>query len=187
MSLSILIKSINKNLQQLFDKYPGSKIYELAKTTERKQGTVNESFPTVLDINGELLYIGVDDISPVILYHKTTGFSVAYKDANGFGDENSMIAYTYNNQMVIFLDTKKTSLLPDDFIRLIQANFPDRFKLSPYRLITAKIQNANLNSSQVFKTEYPNQEEKLKPEQNMMAISYQLEANFHKSCLKKCP
>lgn len=182
--LNDVIQVLNGLIQPAFAKFTGTKWLGLAQTITRD----GQGMPGVIDDFGEIKYIGVDDVAPIIIYHKSNNLVTSLKQGvgTGFGDNTGFNVYTFQNQLIAFIDRKKTGITADEFILLLQANLPDKIKKSPYRQLMVRLQNANISTAQVFTLEYPGAVNKLKPEQQLILINYQIEATFDKACLEKC-
>lgn len=186
MSVSTFIKQINEKLEPLFEKWTGSVLHGYTQSMIRKKGNEVELLPAVVDKNGEGKYVGPDDTNPVSLYHKLNNLNSTVRN-NGVGDSLGDILNTYQNSMVVFLDRKKTNLLPDELLLYIQANFPERLKIAPYKNITIKFTGVILNSRAVFEREFQGTAFKLPNEKTLFEINYTIESLFSKECFNKCP
>ena len=187
MSVTKFIGAINEQIKPLLDAFTGSQLYGLAKSMVRETGTVRELLPALVDKEGEGRYVGIDDVAPVIIYHKSNSITVSEKPNSGMGNSRALQIYTYNNTMIVFMDRKKINLLPDEFILLLQANISDGLKVPDYKTVLIRFQNIILNTQQVFVSEYQNTTYKIKPNMNLFAINYQIETTFEVKCFAKCP
>lgn len=186
MPLSKFIYAINDRLSGMID---GIKVYGLAQSLERVQGNTTETIPAIVDKSGEATYVGLDDTHPAILYHKNTGITFTRGTGNraGFGDARGYVVATYAMSMILYLDHKRTNLLPDEAALYIQANFADEIKMDPYKQITPNITSVILNSATVLASEYVGSEFKIPPAKSLSQINYTIESVFSKNCFEKCP
>lgn len=184
-SIHNIVESLNESLSELFGskRFIGSKIHTVAVTVLTKNG---EKMPVIIDKKGEGHYVGIDDRFPVRLYHKFNTMNTKVDQKTGMGRGIGDIINTYSLSMIVFLNRKRACLMPDEFLLLIQSNFPDFLKLEPYSSIKILFTNAILNDMQVYNQEYliP---EKLLPEHNLFQINYTVETSFRKGCFNKCP
>jgi hypothetical protein len=162
---------------------PGIKAYGLAQTVQRE----SDGVPGVVDISGDINYVGLDDIYPAIIYHKVNAVSVTRAARQGYGDEYSDLKNTYALVMVIYVDHKRACMTPDEMFLFLQANFPDAIKEQPYSAIRVQINTVNLNSGQVLTSEYPKSEFQIPANKSLFQITYTIETTFAKKCFAKCP
>jgi len=179
---SQFIDHINQHLKKLFDNYSGSKLHGLAQSVIRG----SELLPCTVTNDGEGKYIGIDNTLPVQLYHKAVNLTTLVLN-NGFGDDAGEYRNTYTNVMVVYLNRKKTNLLPDELFLYIQANFPEYLKIDPYLAIILRITSVILSTQTVINSEYQNSNFVLGPEHNLFAVNYTIESVFNKHCFEKCP
>lgn len=181
MPLNSFISAINEKLSGLVS---GSKVYGIAQSVQRG----SETLPATISKDGEYTYVGLDDVSPVIIYHKNIAITVSRStNQKGFGNELPDLINTYSLNMIVYIDHKRACMTPDDFFLFIQANFPDGIKEEPFSFIRVNITSVILNSAQVLKTEYEGSEFKLPPEKSLFQINYNIETTFKKKCFEKCP
>lgn len=187
MSNAKFISAINEQINPLVTSFAGAKIYGIAQAIIGKGDTGDELIPCLVDKDGEGKYVGVDDTAPITIYHKSNSISVSDKQNSGTGDSRADKVYLYANTMIVFLDRKKTLLMPDELVLLIQANLADAIKIPNYKSVNVRIQNIILNTQQVFASEYQNTPYKIPPRFSLFAINYQIESTFDKKCFAKCP
>ncbi len=182
--IETVISILNRELADLFGKFPGVKIYGLTQPMTRKQGTVTTVIPALVDAEGEGKWVGVDDTAPLIIYHKTLSpLSVVQRPNSGYGDSTESVNL-YNIALIAFFDRSKIKLTADEVQRFIQVRIPERIKLENFKSIRLLFQGINMNGQQVYQTEYPGQ--LIKPQNSMLQISYQVEARFSKACFADC-
>lgn len=182
--IETVISIVNRELSDLFSKYPGVKIYGLTQPMTRKKGTETSVIPALVDMMGEGKWVGVDDTAPLIVYHKTLSqMAVIQKPASGYGDGTESINL-YNNGLIVFFDRSKIKLTADEVQRYIQVRIPERIKLENFKSIRILFQGINMNGQQVYQIEYPGKV--IDPKNSMLQISYQVEARFSKNCFADC-
>lgn len=187
MSNLKFISAINEQISPLLAAFTGARLNRLAQSIVRGRGANIELLPALVDMDGEGTYIGMDDTSPITIYHKANSITMTEKPNSGYGNSKALKINTYANSMIVFLDRKATKMMPDELILLLQANLADEIKLKPYQTIQFRFQNIILNSQQVFASEYQNTEYKIPPQFSLLAINYQIESTFDKSCFATCP
>lgn len=153
-------------------------LYGIAESVKR--GT--ETLPEI-----DEKYVGIDDIHPAIIYHRLNSMTSTIKQNTGYGRSAGDQANTYGMSMVVFLDRNKTGLYPDELLLLIQSNFPERLKLSPYVSVVTTFGSVQLKSSEVYSQEYTSDTYRLKSGQYLFKINYTIETVFSKGCFDKCP
>lgn len=131
-------------------------------------------------------WAGFDDKKHVIIYHRLVSVTTG-SVGKGYGDLNvKEIANTYNMIMVAFFDSGKTKLMADEMFAFIQATLPEFLRGEKFTYIRTSVTSAILNSQQAFSQEYKGIAYSLKPEQNLIAISYSIESRFKKGCFNCC-
>jgi|SRR5688572_10343408 len=185
MLLRDFIKKINENFADLV---PAIKVFGLAQLVERTAGTERETLPGVVELGGEVKYVGPDDVDSVRIYHRNTSIVTSRStQQKGYGDEHADIVNTYQMLMIVYVNHKLSKLFPEELFLLLQANIPDAIKFSPYKKILLSTGNVIFNSQTVFNQEYIGASFKLPPEHNLFQINYNIETTFQKSCFDKCP
>lgn len=178
--ISDVINHINTGLKKVFESVPGVKVYGLAQTMIKD----SKFIPALVDHTGEGKYIGIDDGSPVILYHKTNSITSIIDKSKAVGREVGAIVNTYNQTLIVYLNRKKLKLTPDELFLFIQAKFPDTLQKEPFTILV-KITNVILSSEQVWASEYKTLFS-LPPEANLFALNYTIEGSFKKGCFDRC-
>lgn len=186
MPLSKFIHAINDRLSEMI---PGIKLYGVAQSMDRNSGTVAETLPAVINKSGEAVYVGFDDVYPAILYHKNSAisFSRGTGNSSGYGDQNGYVIATYTMAMYLYLDHKRTNLLPDEAVLYIRANFADLLRMDPYQRITPNITSVILNSAAVLRSEYAGSDFLIPLGRSLTQINYTIESVYKNDCFEKCP
>jgi hypothetical protein len=185
MPLSKFIEAINKPLENLVS---GIKVFGIAEPISRTTGTVTEIIPGIVGNDGEIKYVGVDDLNSVIIYHKASALGVKPSTVRkGYGDEPNNIVNAYAMSMIVYIDRSKVKMKPDEFFLFIQANFPFQIEETPYSLILTQINTVILNSQAVYDSEYKGAENRLPANHSLMQINYTIESTFRQNCFEKCP
>lgn len=185
MALNNLIAQINKPFENFIQ---GIKLYGLAEAVLRVSGTVTETIPGIVENDGEIKYVGPDDLQSMIIYHKAAALNSRESAVvKGVGDQPGAIQNLYSLSMFIWLNRKKTKLRPDELFLYVQANIPFKIEVDPYVQVFTRINSAVLNGQQVFESEFKGVDYKLPAHQSMLQINYTLESTFKARCFEKCP
>lgn len=185
MFLREYVNKINEKFSALIT---GMKVFGLAQPIVRTVGNQEELLPGVVDIKGEVTYVGIDDTDPVRLYHKNAGVVTAFSGAQkGYGDNFNDIVNTYQMALIVFVNKKRTKLYPEELFLFLQSNLLDEIKVEPYKRVLIRTTNVILNSQQVFKAEYAGPEFRLPEHLSLFQINYVIESTFEKECFAKCP
>jgi hypothetical protein len=185
MSLNSFIDVINEPLKTFVS---GVKVYGIAEPIARKRGSVIEVLPGVIDNNGEIVYVGPDDLESVIIYHKANALGT--KVATGiksYGNEPPPFVNAYSMSMIVYLDRGKIKMRPEELFLFIQANMPYEIKQEPYLKILTLINTVILNTQTVYDNEFKGFENPLPANHSLMQINYTIESTFRVKCFEKCP
>lgn len=181
MPLSKFITRINESISGLVT---GLKVYGIAEPIAR--GT--EVIPGIVENDGEIIYVGVDDLQSAIIYHKVNALSTRLSPVvKGVGDSPNGIQNAYGISMIVYIDRKKIKMRPEDFYLFISANIPYQLSIAPYNLVLIQINSVILNSQTVYDSEYKGVERRLPANHSLMQINYTIESTFKKDCFAKCP
>lgn len=184
MLLREFIKKINQEFEKLV---PGIQTFGLAQAIVRKVGDEEDMLPGVVGKDGEISYVGIDDVDKVRIYHRVAGLTTTRKTAQGYGEDLSDIINTYQMAMIVFLNNKATKLYPEELFLYLQSNIPDGLKVEPYKTVFIRTTNVILNSQVVFRAEYAGTAFKLPEHMSLLQINYVIESTFKKGCFAKCP
>lgn len=184
MLLRDFIKKINQEFEKLV---PGIKTFGIAQSVVRTVGSEEELLPGIVGKDGEITYVGIDDVDPVRIYHRIAGLTTTRKPTQGYGESLSDIINTYQMVMVVFLNNKATKLYPEELFLYLQSNIPDGLKAEPYKTVFIRTTNVILNSQVVFRAEYVGTAFKLPEHLSLFQINYVIESTLKKECFAKCP
>lgn len=185
----MLLRSfLNKINETIIGILPDTKVFGLAQSIVKTSGNEKETLPGVVGKDGEIEYVGIDDVHAVRIYHKVSGITSSRVTTRpGFGDDQNDVVNVYQMSMIVFIDHKKTQLFPEDLFLFLQANIPDGLKVSPYKKILISVTNSNFNSRAIFESEYVGVEFKLPENKSLFQLNYTIESVFSKNCFVKCP
>lgn len=179
--LSEVINTINVALAASFGGYPGVKVFGLTQSLLRGK----DQLPAAVDLSGEAVYVGIDDVAPLIIYHKTLSASQNSAKA-AYGDVQSYLVNQFNNAAIVYWDRKRVRLLPDEVWQYVQCALPNAIQLPQYRLIRIIFQSVILNAQQIYSTEYKVLKP-LDPGKSLIQVNYQIEGTFDRRCFQHCP
>jgi hypothetical protein len=184
MLLRDFIVQINETFKGLL---PDLKVFGLAQLVRRQTGSVEETLPGIIDRDGEVTFVGPDDIDAVRIYHRLTGATSSRSTNKGVGDSENDIVNSYQMAMIVYMDHKRSKLFPEELFLYLQANMPDGLNSEPYKRISIRTGNIIFNSQAIYAAEYAGSEFKLPAEQSLFQINYTIETTFKKGCFSKCP
>jgi hypothetical protein len=171
------IRDIISSLNETIELPKGSEVYGVAELVSRDESTIPE-------IDGK--FVGIDDKHPVRIYHRILSMSSRIGKP-GYGNDVGDVVNTYSIVMVVFLQHERTGKYPDELILQIQANMPDRLKIVPYKDIKVTFTGAQLDSQSTWLQEYrTGTDYRLKSDQFLFKINYNIETTFSKGCFKEC-
>lgn len=184
----LLREFINKINQEFEKMVPGIKTFGLAQSVVRTVGSEEELLPGVVGKDGEVTYVGIDDVDPVRIYHRVAGLNTTrVTNRQGFGDALGDLVNTYQMAMIVFVNNKATKLYPEELFLYLQSNIPDGLKIEPYKTVFIRTTNVILNSQVVFRAEYAGTAFRLPEQLSLFQINYVIESTFKKECFAKCP
>lgn len=186
MPLNSFIPVINAELAKQFPK--DARFYGVAQSIPRIRGSVSETIPGVVDRNGDIEYVGIDDKYSLQVYHKLTLITVERTTTTGgYGDDLSDTKNTYALSAYVYHDVKRTAATSDIFLRL-QNQFPQTLAAHPYKSIYVRLASVILNSDTLFAQEYKGSAFKLPPTGILFQLNYTIESSFERGCFEKlCP
>lgn len=173
------IRDIISSLNEQIELPKGSEVNGVAELVPRDDHTIPE-------IDGK--FVGIDDIYPVRIYHRLLSVSSKIVQRSGYGREVGLMSNTYSISMVVFLQHERAKLYPDELLLFIQSNMPDRMEWIPYKDILITFTGVQLDSQANWTQEYKaGTDYRLKSDQFLFKINYNIETTFSKGCFKECP
>ncbi len=151
-----------------------------------------ELLPVIVSNIDEEIFCGIDDIHPIIIYHKTGSITSAPEAKYNYGRDQNIISETAVMQMIVFGDRARLLITPEALYAAIIAGFPriiDRTIVSGWnlRMVSIKALAPNFNSRSVFIQEYSGSVDyKLKPNNILFQINYTIATRYDKSCFVLC-
>lgn len=187
MSVVTTIDLLNLELVKSFANIPGAKVYGVSELIAKKNQDGSQSnLPGVVSKTGEITYVGYDDKTPLVIYHRLNTASQTEKNGSSFGDDRTDQITTYSNSVYVYADRKMVCADQSDLLELIQTAIPDSLIVSGYKGIVVRITTVNFNTQSILKTEYQGADAKLRPERMLIQINYQIETTFRKKCAVRC-
>jgi hypothetical protein len=176
-SIRDIISSLNQSICEILPK--GSDVNGLAELVPRDDQTLPE-------LDGK--FVGIDDKYPVRIYHRVGSVTSRLVNKTAYGESAGDYSNIYQLSMLAFIQHERAKLYPDELLLLIQANYPDFIKMSPYKKIIITFSGAGLDSQANWTQEYKSGTEyKLKSNQFLFKINYSIETIFSKGCFNECP
>lgn len=145
---------------------------------------------------GDFTPAGFNDNQAISVYHRLTDY-VELNDINqGFG-KDSLHKETYTINMVVFGTQQKVNSttvdinyrVAQELKKLVPTLFTST-QLSNLDCVSGSIRatNVQIDKQQVFSTELPDNEYKIKPNYILFSITYQVDLSFYNSCFNySCP
>lgn len=173
--------------EQLMGINPAEKIYGQAQTVHRISGSETDELPGIIGADGEIKYVGIDDVESIIIYHKLNAGSIIQQN-NGRGDTVGDLQDTFSLSLITYWDRKKIKLMPDQMLLLIQARMPQEIRgIKDIKTIRIRPVNINLNTLQIFNTEYRSNIFRLPANIHLIQLNYNIETVFNPDCFRECP
>jgi hypothetical protein len=183
-------KLINDHLQMQLEKcspnFIGAKYFLTAENVFRSDK--NASWPNIYDEQGQGTYVGVDDINPMMIYHRCLAIGFSTNAARpGFGDREDRVGL-FQMRMAVYGDRQRLHLTNDELGMLIYANMPAIFQNLPnFGNVVIRTQSIVPNNMQAFRNEYERIEYFLRPEHQLININYTIESKINLNCFNQCP
>jgi len=167
-----------------FNKGSYQLIAELVKTSD-----TGETQPVIIADNGKSTRVGVNDIYPFQLYHRTLSASFELVDVD-FGDYK-VRKETNNMTLVCIADRERLGVTKEQLKSALSIGFPlelDATNKSALSLLSCKItpQNFTLDYNEVYLREFNVVNYKLKPQTILIALDYIIETEVTENCIQLC-
>lgn len=185
MTINKIIQQVNERLANAFKGFAGSIFYPVAETVYRISGTVVEEMPGIVSDEGEITYVGPDDVAPIIGYWKVDQLSTNSTSKQSFGRDEFRYTNVYRCSLILYYDRKRVKIDRDAMYLIVLANASGFAPPDDFRSVLARFGGVNLNSRQVYDREFKGPEFTLPAERCMIEISCTIEGEFDKSCLDK--
>jgi hypothetical protein len=165
----------------------GAAVNGLAATMYRTTNDgKQQQIPAIVSKSGEGKYIGLDDTYPAQIYHRLNSIAANLVARSGYGDAAADYRNVYNLSMIVYLNRRRSQMLPDDFVLMIQNKLPSNLSIDAFKNISVIVTAVNLNEQNVFNGEYSNTDFKTSPDCNLFSITYTIDAVYQKQCVHLC-
>lgn len=158
---------------------------------QKSEGGI-EYMPGVLKLGtDEVVYAGIDDVNTIMIYHKlntaTLAFAAPQNGSSGYGDVRRN-SDSISCSLITVWDTRKIKVYSPDMLLLIRGRMPQAIIDVPgINSLEIIANNAQLNTRQVFQSEYSFDENYLLPHYfKMMQLNYTIQLRYDPTCIEKC-
>jgi hypothetical protein len=183
---------INDVIDSINNKLDGIRPDQLTLGLAQKVYRVNsddsvEYMPGILKEDGDVIYAGIDDINSLLIYHKSNAGQFTYDQRAGFGDSRINID-TFSLSIIAAWDFRKIKLNDAEMSLLLRSRIPQEINFDKnIRSVVISPASVNLNSKQVFDSEYALKENYLLPLYIMfIQINYTVQFVYDPACIDKC-
>jgi len=165
-------------------RFAGKKAYGMTELHKRGDAVL----PALQLETGELKYVGIDDVSPLIIYHRSNGTTETLDTITGFGSRNDNYVERSNMSMYVYAQADKMKMSSSelkDFLLVAMPDVVDRTSATNIGIRSGFIKHSttNFNSLEIFKREYRIKRE-FDPSFYFLEIKYSIETRFKKTCVK---
>lgn len=163
-------------------------IYGIGQTITRISGSVKDTLPGIVNRDGEIAYVGIDDTYSLIIYHKLNSTAITL-NKNGTGNRYGDITNNNSLSLYAYWDFNKINIRHDELLMLLQSRIPIAISgLENIKIAIINQTNAILNSNQIYAQEYSYDDQKLLPEnKNILQLNYNIQITFNPDCFRQCP
>lgn len=187
MSIVNIIENLNLEISKPFAQIPGAVVYGLTELVPGvSKDNVNYVIPGVVSKSGEVKYVGYDDKSPLIIYHRLSSASQTERIGSSYGDDRTDLITTFSIALYVYADRKTLCVDQSGLLELIQASLPDILLISGYKSIILRVQTINFNTQSILRSEYQGTTAKLSPNKVLIQINYQIETTLRRKCAARC-
>lgn len=166
------------------DKFTGAVFYPVVTSATR--GETPGQFPVIFDNTGRGQYIGIDEINPFMMYHRTGQITMPPAPRSGYGHkeaQNVLIAM----RAAIYHDRRRIPFTSDEMGFFIMAGFPPVIEnVHKFDKVKTRINGVITDTNAAFGMEYPATPYFIKPEHSLIVINYQLETPWKPECFNPC-
>ena len=184
--LGDIVNNINAALKAKLTAFPTTFYGGIAYPIGRKRDTTYEFIPAIISVDGEAKYMTFDDLQEISIYHRIANSSYAQNKDKSYGDGYTTFTQSYDLDLVVMADRKRTQVSPDVLEAAIASNMPDKDTLPGVKYINILSISANHNSRSLFSQEFQGVTYYLKPEHIFFSIRYRAELEYTKGCLSLC-
>lgn len=147
--------------------------------------------PVIIDNDGELHDMGINDIYSLQVYHRQSGLVFEDRQENDFGNEGNTTTETADMMLIVIGDKGRLNVVEQDVASGIWANVPRTLSkaiLQGLQLQALSVEpgEVNLDPMQVYAQEYQGVEFVLKPNDFMISMKYKIVTEYNKNCFNIC-
>jgi hypothetical protein len=169
--------------------HASEKFFGIAETVSRQSGAAVERLPGVIADDGEITYVGIDDINTLMVYFKINSTSITLIK-NGTGDRYGDYRNVFNVSAFIYWDRQQLNLSSDQMIMLMQSRIPIGVTgLKDIKTAAISLTKANASTLQIYSQEYSSNEQ-LRPlpaNKQIVQLDFNIEITFNPECFRDCP
>lgn len=184
--LGNIVNTINEALKAKLTAFPTAFYGGIAYPIARKKDTTYEFIPALISSDGEARYMTFDDLKEISIYHRIANSSYAQNKDKSYGDGYKTFTQSYDLDLVVMADRRRTQVSPDILEAAIASNIPVTDTLPGVPYINILSVSANHNSRSLFSQEFQGISYYLKPEHIFFSIRYRIELEYTKGCLSLC-
>lgn len=187
--LENIIAKINEDIANGLGapKFAGKQIYGLTERYEQRNGVVA---PCVINSQGKVEPIFLNEKCPLIIYHKLNG--VVYKDntSNSFGSGYTQAEFN-SLSLVVFAMRNRINMGPAELEALIATLIPTAYsKLFKTTLalksLNTTLESCNHNTEAVFSKEWVGVESAIPSSAIILELRYNIGSTYKTACLVNC-
>lgn len=155
-----------------------------------KEESVTIRYPAIVDNDGEVRMIDIDDGYSIILYHKVEGIVNSMVARKGYGDESGGQLETANMSLMLFAWRNKIrrpawwfeAVIKDQVFETMKLETRDLGVLQRSKVI---IGNSSFDKLSILQREFSEIELNY-PNLIAIEIKYRIESNWKKGCFSSC-
>ena len=168
----------------------GSRVEAIANQALVKDDGTNKIFlPLVYTSQGEWKEVTFDDTYSLTAYHRVLQNSYQYIPGDTGRDKKKQKCTTLMLMCVMAL-RGQIKMSKEDLEAFIVMSFPvgntNQYLISPLQTCTLGVAETNMDSLQVFQSEFKGLDVNLNPEKIIFSVKYKIEATYLTGCFDKC-
>lgn len=194
--LDIITKSINNVIVQSFGlPVAHVKTYGISEvmvdgSKDDAGNDITTRFPSIIDADGEVTMIDVDDAFSMILYHKIDGITNSLDVRTATGRSRGNLVEAANMTLMLFAFRRKTRKEAWWFEAVIKDKLPDTLNIAdgnnkPLQNSIIKIGNSSYDKLSLLQREYSSVQLNY-PDLVVMELKYIIQSTWQKGCFANC-
>lgn len=170
--------------------YAISSFYGITQPVTRRSEDKTDIVPAVMS-GDEFKYVGPDDDTNLIIYHKLNGNAYSNISGTGYGRSQGFEKCVSDCSMVVFGMRFKLGVSQHQLEQKVNQNLIEKItkaKLVELKLNTVNINavSSNMDAAQVFSNEFKNVPYFLSEKHILFELKYTIEAIYNKGCFTNC-